>query len=413
MKKFILFALITVLAFSLFSLSASAEADVKVEIDGKEINCVDVNGDPASPLLIEGTTYLPVRAVSEALGVSVEWDNDTRSVFIDGKPEKAELGKEINIFIKGAKLTARDADGDVVNPIIKDGSTYLPIRAIGNAFDKSVSWENATRTASLTTPTYLKLDENKTYAIINKASGKAISVSDSGLVTEKYESYTYQAFKFTPSDVDGYYYINSVSSGKNFDVNGNSFKPGANIITYNAGTADNQKFAAVKADGGIKIYARSSKLPIEDSADKVKQNKDRESLVQLWDIVETTPVEKKTEAFRYTISSGGVYLSDTDSLTSSALTENQSFWTFTSADDNGYMITNTSTNKSLDVANNSTKSGDPIITYASSGNQNQIWLLELNDDGTYKIKSAYSDLYLAIENGKVVQSEKATDWTVK
>ncbi len=163
MKKFILFALITVLAFSLFSISASAEADVKVEIDGKEINCVDVNGDPASPLLIEGTTYLPVRAVSESLGVSVEWDNDTRSVYIDGKPEKAEPDKEINIFIKGAKFTARDADGDVVNPIIKDGSTYLPIRALGNAFDKSVSWENATRTASLTTPScfYVVAKKNK------------------------------------------------------------------------------------------------------------------------------------------------------------------------------------------------------------------------------------------------------------
>lgn len=53
---------------------------VSVTVDGKPVDLKDVNGNPVEPVIIDGTTYLPVRAVSEANGLNVDWDGESREV---------------------------------------------------------------------------------------------------------------------------------------------------------------------------------------------------------------------------------------------------------------------------------------------------------------------------------------------
>ncbi len=55
---------------------------LKLYIDGKLIIPCDVNGNYAEPKNIEGTVYVPVRAIVEALGMKADWDNDTRTVVV-------------------------------------------------------------------------------------------------------------------------------------------------------------------------------------------------------------------------------------------------------------------------------------------------------------------------------------------
>lgn len=55
---------------------------IKIVIDGTEIIPHDVNGKRVDPILIDGTTYLPVRAVAEALGKEVYWDGPNYTVYL-------------------------------------------------------------------------------------------------------------------------------------------------------------------------------------------------------------------------------------------------------------------------------------------------------------------------------------------
>lgn len=57
--------------------------DIKVLLNGEAVNFVDANGEPVEPFAINGTTYLPVRAISSALGLEVGWDSETSSVTLD------------------------------------------------------------------------------------------------------------------------------------------------------------------------------------------------------------------------------------------------------------------------------------------------------------------------------------------
>ena len=63
---------------------------IHIVIDGQELHPTDVNGNPVDPFVYNGTTYLPIRAVANALGKAVYWDGPTYTVYLgdmDGKLE--------------------------------------------------------------------------------------------------------------------------------------------------------------------------------------------------------------------------------------------------------------------------------------------------------------------------------------
>lgn len=53
---------------------------------------------------------------------------------------QAELRPDFTIMIDGVEQTFRNANGEVVDPILYEGTTYLPVRAIGELMGKTVYW---------------------------------------------------------------------------------------------------------------------------------------------------------------------------------------------------------------------------------------------------------------------------------
>lgn len=53
-----------------------------IYIDDVKLNLIDAKGNPVDVFIHNGTTYLPARAIAEAVGKSIIWDSDTNSVYI-------------------------------------------------------------------------------------------------------------------------------------------------------------------------------------------------------------------------------------------------------------------------------------------------------------------------------------------
>lgn len=53
---------------------------IKITLNGINIEPKDVNGNIVEPFIIDGTTYLPVRAICKALGLEVNWNSETNTV---------------------------------------------------------------------------------------------------------------------------------------------------------------------------------------------------------------------------------------------------------------------------------------------------------------------------------------------
>ncbi len=55
---------------------------IKIVVDGQKLNPTDAQGRTVEPMIYNGTTYLPVRAVASALGKAVYWDGPNMTVYL-------------------------------------------------------------------------------------------------------------------------------------------------------------------------------------------------------------------------------------------------------------------------------------------------------------------------------------------
>ncbi len=124
-------ALILTLSVTVFAKTISEQAEIfynniKIYIDGAEIVPKDANGNVVEPFTMNGTTYLPVRAISNAFGKDVEWDGSTQSVYI-GKKDQTKPDNYLDKIQYNDYKTANDESRfSIVNGTITDynNTTY-------------------------------------------------------------------------------------------------------------------------------------------------------------------------------------------------------------------------------------------------------------------------------------------------
>lgn len=109
---------------------------------------LQVNGVPmemdVEPQIVDGRTMVPVRFVSEALHAQVNWNDATRNVtLVQGQKWLDLWPAEPYMVVDGRRY---DLD---VAPMIINGRTMLPLRAISQALGLSVHWDAATQKITL------------------------------------------------------------------------------------------------------------------------------------------------------------------------------------------------------------------------------------------------------------------------
>lgn len=77
--------------------------DIKVTLDGVQVSLQDTEGGSTEPFIIEGTTYLPVRAIATALGLQVDWDGETNTVILSSKPVQSTTSTQTGEPTTGQK----------------------------------------------------------------------------------------------------------------------------------------------------------------------------------------------------------------------------------------------------------------------------------------------------------------------
>ncbi len=179
MKKLLCFLLIFVM--TVVPVTASEDA-IEVYVNEHKID-FDVK-----PVIIQGRTMVPLRGIFEALGATVEWNNETRSVI----SVRDELTVSLSIGSNIITVNSSETKLDVAPQIIND-RTLVPVRAVSEAFDCSVIWDNESRCVKI----YDIDDINITLNDIPTFEGKAYTVVNNNepfFNTEDFEAVSFELY---------------------------------------------------------------------------------------------------------------------------------------------------------------------------------------------------------------------------
>ncbi len=137
-----LFAFLIVFSM-LFSLTTNVFADEKpitVFLDGEQLT-FDVD-----PVLESGRTLVPMRAIFEALGAKVEWDDVTWTAIATKGDTKIEITIDSNKMLKNGEVVELDVPARLI-----DSRTLVPVRAVSEGMGANVNWDDVLWQVIITT----------------------------------------------------------------------------------------------------------------------------------------------------------------------------------------------------------------------------------------------------------------------
>ena len=179
-KKIISIATVVAITATIGSGCVLAKSnDITVTYDGENIS-FDVQ-----PEIVDDRVMVPMRTIFETFGAKVKWDSDTQTITAKKK------SKTIQMTIGSSDMTKNDETYSFdVSPIIEDGRTLVPIRAISDMLGLDVEWNEKNNTVTITTP---QDDEDESWKnntgtvdLDNvEVTGDGISVSDNIITISK------------------------------------------------------------------------------------------------------------------------------------------------------------------------------------------------------------------------------------
>lgn len=142
MKKILLMLVVCVLCIS----STVLAGNVNVQLNGKNVDFTDNEGNRVEAQIINSRTMVPMRKIFELLGASREWNRGNQTVLAtkDDISIKLQIGNEIAEVIRAGKTEKVKLDS---MPVIVNNRTLVPLRFISESLEKQVGWDAQNQTA--------------------------------------------------------------------------------------------------------------------------------------------------------------------------------------------------------------------------------------------------------------------------
>ncbi|HYE69201.1 MAG TPA: stalk domain-containing protein [Anaerovoracaceae bacterium] len=163
-KKLTVSCIILGLIFSIISPRNVYASEINININNQPVQFLQNSGEPFIDQA--NRTQVPFRLTMESFGCAVSWDNENQTAIAekDGTIVTVPIGE--SYIMKDGEKIANDTAA-----LIKDSRTYLPIRAVLEAFGAFVEWQPDTQSVMVST-----IDPNKIMTVHFLDVGQADSI---------------------------------------------------------------------------------------------------------------------------------------------------------------------------------------------------------------------------------------------
>lgn len=135
-----------IISLGLFNLTSCAASAISIVIDGREMQLDD------PPRIVDGRTLIPVRAMFESFGMSVDWEGSTLTVHASNADDSISMTVGENKFYKNTSPISLD-----VPAAVYDDRVFVPVRAISEALECHVNWDADSQTVYIISDTGLNV----------------------------------------------------------------------------------------------------------------------------------------------------------------------------------------------------------------------------------------------------------------
>lgn len=130
MKKFISALLSAALLAAPVIPAMAEENTISVLVDNEKVEF------DQTPVIEDGRTLVPLRAVFEKAGAVVDWNQEAQTATIQKGSYVVEVTLNNNVLYKNGEAVSLDVPAKIIND-----RTLIPVRAIGEAMDFAVTWD--------------------------------------------------------------------------------------------------------------------------------------------------------------------------------------------------------------------------------------------------------------------------------
>jgi hypothetical protein len=194
MKKFLVGLIIGMMLMgAVFADTQTIEAfynNIKISIDGNIVELKDAAGNPVEPFIHEGTTYLPVRAIAETLGMQVKFNETTNTVELIKAKEVQEL-ENLRELSPEATASILEQNPEVRDTIDENGYAIWkgrPVRLNKDYLDGKVEIELTSEAKEQTTVDIFDRDINA-WDFVDEGEIKVTQYKDGRKFIMPYEIY--------------------------------------------------------------------------------------------------------------------------------------------------------------------------------------------------------------------------------
>lgn len=167
---------------------------IKVVVNGSEV------AFDTEPTTMNDRTMVPMRAIFEALGATVEWDESAQTITAANGTDTIILTVDDTAYYKNDKLKTSD-----VPPVLSGDRTLVPVRIISEALDMGVAWDEATQTVTISSDSdEWKQNTGEIDLDTMTVSGEGVQVNGSEILITKGGDFT-----VTGTLSDGMIHVNS------------------------------------------------------------------------------------------------------------------------------------------------------------------------------------------------------------
>lgn len=121
-------------------LNNDGNTPVEVLLNGQRVNFPD-----QQPIIIDGRTLVPVRAIAELLNCKVDWDNANRLAVITKGGSQVLIHPDYNIYVMDGTVYPLDVPAKIIN-----SRTMVPLRFLAEAFGYQVGFYHNSGVAVVT-----------------------------------------------------------------------------------------------------------------------------------------------------------------------------------------------------------------------------------------------------------------------